>query len=174
MKWLVYAVLAIFVLTALVFYFKRTALYVSLKKKAKKSDLKLKTNFSFWFLFNFKKTADFSMTGNDKSYKVKILNVFKKCSEIHFFNSREYALCNYWSWREVTSQKPLAQRDITHRILTSINPENDENVIPIILLSSRKPLIKATKTIENEICEISFGDKIENTVFANLDYIEKL
>ncbi len=166
MKWIAPIILSILLLTVLIFLIKRTVLCISLKKIARTANCKLKTTLSFWS--PFKKTSKISIIGENKNYEVKILNIFKRCSEIHFFDFDKYALCNYWNWNEVISQKPLPQRDVPHQKLDFNNDQDN-----VILLTSKRKLIKATQTIDNEICEVSFGDKIGKTLFADLNCLAK-
>lgn len=107
------------------------------------------------------------------SYNIKLFGLLRKHCEIHFWNLQEYSTHWYFTRAEyLGSPGPIGlTNDHRHRSLGNTDWATDPNAIPVLLLSPSHAPVKLTKTDVNHLEELRGGDKIENAVFADLDYL---
>lgn len=155
------------------FFFKRLRLLCSLKKAAKEAEAKLiLTTPVFWLPTNRCKRSEILVIGKDFAYSVKVLGLYLKYSDLHFWNAKEYATHKYLFHWEIAQASPLGKRKV-HRKRLNIDftkglPEDFcGKIYPFYLLSPTNSPIHITKNDANVIVDLVPGDKIDDIIFAD-------
>ena len=160
------------------FFFKRLRLLLNLKKAAKRCGAKLKlTTPSFYFPTNGCKRHELMVTGEDFIYCIKVIGLFQKYCDLHFWNAREYGTRKYLLKFQIDQSTPLGSKDTRHKHLdidfTAGLPENTEGkqVVHFYLLSPANSPIHITQNNGNAIVDMEPGSKIDDIIFADREYL---
>ena len=160
------------------FVLKRLRLLLSLKKAAKQVGAKLTlTTARFWLPTNRSKQSEIIIDGSDVVYSIKVIGLFQKFCDLHFWNPREYATRKYLLRFQIDQSTPLGSKDTRHKRLdvdfTAGLPENArrKHVISFYLLSPANSPIHITKNDGNQIVDLEPGKKIDNIIFADREYL---
>ena len=171
-------VVALLALLYLRFYFKRLRLFLSLKKAAKRVGSKIiLTTGKFWLPTNRCKQSELLIIGSDFVYSVKVIGLFQKFCDLHFWNPREYATRKYLLKFQIDQSTPLGSKDARHKRLDvdfAVGlPENASNkpMFRFYLLSPANSPIHLTKNDGNQIVDLEPGGKIDDIIFADREYL---
>jgi len=177
MNFLVSAIIFVIVFLYLRFFFKRLRLLLSLKKAAKDAEVKLTlTTPMFWLPTNRCKHSELVVTGHHYTYSIKVLGLFHKYCDLHFWNPREYATRKFLFHWQIAQAAPLG-KTTAHRKCLDIDFSKglpfdaSSNIIPFYLLSPTSSPIHITKNDVNVIVDLAPGDKIDNVIFADREYL---
>lgn len=166
------------VLRYLRFFFKRLRLLLSLKKAAKRAGVKITLGESmFWLPTNRCKRCELFVTGDNFVYCIKVIGLFQKYCDLHFWNSREYGTRKYLLRFQIDQATPLGTKDTRHKQLnvdfSAGLPENarEKQMIYFYLLSPTNYPIHVTQNDGNMIVDLEPGSKIDNILFADREYL---
>ena len=155
------------------FFFKRLRLLFSLKRAAKEIDAKLiLTTPTFWLPTNRCKRSEILVIGHNYAYSIKVLGLYLKYCDLHFWNAKEYATHKYLFHWEIAQASPLGKRNVRRKQLpidfTKGLPEDFAGkVYPFYLLSPTNSPIHITKNDANVIVDLAPGDKVDDVIFAD-------
>ena len=175
-----FAIIVILLVTFLYlrFLFKRLRLLLSLRKAAKRAGTKITLSApTFWLPTNRCKRCELFVTGDDFVYCIKVIGLFHKYCDLHFWNPREYATRKYLLRFQIEQATALGGKDVRHKRLnvdfSAGLPENDRNKrrICFYLLSPTNFPIHITKNDGNVIVDLLPGCKIDNILFADREYL---
>ena len=161
------------------FFFKRLRPLIALKKAARYAGAKLLlTTPSYWLPTNQCKHSEILVIGDHFAYSIKMIGLFQKYCDLHFWNQREYATRKYLFHWQIAQAVPLGQKATTHKELnidfTKGLPEDfSGKVIPFYLLSPTNSPIHITKNDVNVIVDLVPGDKLDNVIFADREYLHQ-
>ena len=159
------------------FFFKRLRLLISLKRATKEIDAKLiLTTPMFWLPTNRCKQSEILVIGHNYAYSIKVLGLYLKYCDLHFWNAKEYATHKYLFHWEIAQATRLGKRNVRRKRLsidfTKALPEDFVGkVYPFYLLSPTNSPIHITKTDAAVIVDITPGDKIDDIIFADREYL---
>ena len=174
---IVAGILIVFILL-LRYFTKRLRLLTSLKKAAKRADAKLRLmSPMFWLPTNRGKHCELLVIGPDAVYSIKVLGLFQKYCDLHFWNSREYATRKYLFHWQIEQSNPLGSSNFRHKRL-DVDFKADllehlgckQHVCFYLLYPTNSP-IKITKNNGNSIVDLEVGDKIDDVIFADREYL---
>ncbi len=178
MKVFIAITIILLILMYLRFFFKRLRLLLSLKKAAKPTGAKLFLSTPlFWLPTNRGRRCEFFVTGDDFVYCIKVIGLFQKYCDLHFWNPREYATRKYLLRFQINQATPLGYTDTRHKHLdvdfSAGLPENacSKQRIHFYLLSPTNFPIHITKNDGNTIADLLPGNKIDNILFADREYL---
>lgn len=155
------------------FFFKRLRLRRSLKRAAKEIGAKLiLTTPMFWLPTNRCKRSEFLIIGSDFAYSIKVLGLYLKYCDLHFWNAKEYATHKYLFHWEIAQASPLGKRNVRHKQLNidftkGLPKDFTGKVYRFYLLSPTNSPIHITKNDANVIVDLAPGDKIDDVIFAD-------
>lgn len=160
------------------FVCKRLRLLFSLRKAAKHADAKISlVTPTFWFPTNRRKCCELIVTGDDFIYSIKVIGLFQKYCDLHFWSSREYGTRKYLLRFQIDQSTPLGSKDTRHKHLDidfSVGMPEDtigKQVLRFYLLSPTNFPIHITKNDGNMIVDLLPGNKIDNIIFADREYL---
>lgn len=160
------------------FFFKRLRLLLNLKKAAKRCGAKIKlTTPLFYFPTNRCKRCELIVTGDNFVYCIKVIGLFQKYCDLHFWNPREYATRKYLLKFQIDQSTPLGSKDARHKHLdidfTAGLPEDTigKQVLHFYLLSPTNFPIHITKNDGNMIVDLLPGSKIDDIIFTDREYL---
>ena len=177
MKYLIPAIIVIIVFLYLRFFFKRLRLLISLKKAAKDAGVKLTlTTPVFWLPTNRGKRSELVVTGYQYTYSIKVLGLFQKYCDLHFWSPREYATRKFLFHWQIAQAAPLGKTNARRKALDidfskGLPFDASRNIFPFYLLSPTNSPIHITKNDGNVIADLALGDKIGNVIFADREYL---
>lgn len=160
------------------FFFKRLRLLLSLKKAAKRAGVKLTlTTPTFWLPTNRAKRCELFVNAGDCAYGIKVIGLFQKYCDLHFWNCHEYGTRKYLFRWQIDQSTPLGSKDTRHKRLNidfrAGQPDNvlGKKIIPFYLLSPTNYPIHITKNDGNMIVDLEPGTKIDDVIFADREYV---
>ena len=160
------------------FFFKRLRLLNYLKKASKQADSKLTlTCFQFWLPTNRCKRSEILIECEDAIYSVKVLGLFQRYCDLHFWNAQEYATRKYLLRFEIEQASPLGSKGGRHKRLDvdfeSHLPETAKGkpIIRFFVLSPANSPIRITKHDGNTIVDLEPAGKVDNVIFADREYL---
>lgn len=106
-------------------------------------------------------------------YCVKLFGLLRKHCDIHFWSSQEYSATQYFSRREYVGGTPIGQTAARRRSLGDGNwsVSSEKEVIPVLLISPANAPVRLSQTKVNHFEHLLAGEKIENLIFADWDYL---
>lgn len=171
-------VIILLILLYLRFYFKRVRLFRSLKKAAKRAGSKIiLTTGKFWLPTNRSNRSEILIIGNDVVYSIKVLGLFQKFCDLHFWSPKEYATRKYLLKFQIGQAAPLGAKDVRRKQLNidfskDIPAESQgKRLIPFYLLSPANSPIRVSTNDGNQIVDLEPGKKIDNVIFADREYL---
>ena len=176
----VFIIIPVFLLVLLYlrFFFKRLRLFLSLKKAAKRSGSMIKVTAPlFWLPTNRGRRCELTVTGENFIYCIKVVGLFQKYCDLHFWNPREYATRKYLLRFQIDQSTPLGSKDTRHKHLdidfSEGMPEDSVGIqaLRFYLLSPTNFPIHITKNDGNMIVDLLPGDKIDDIIFADREYL---
>ena len=160
------------------YFFKRLRLFLSLRKAAKRVDAKIKlTSATFWLPTNRCKRCEILVIGDTFVYCIKVLGLFQKYCDLHFWNSREYATRKYLFRWQIDQATPLGSKDTRHKRLdidfsaNLLEHGSGKQKICFYLLSPTNYPIHITTNDVNVIVDLEPGKKIDDVIFADREYV---
>ena len=160
------------------FLCKRLRLFLCLRKAAKRAGAKISLVApTFWFPTNRCKRCELFVTGDDFIYGIKVIGLFQKYCDLHFWNPREYATRKYLLKFQIDQSTPLGSKDARHKHLdidfTAGLPENTagKQMLHFYLLSPTNFPIHITKNDGNMIVDLLPGSKIDDIIFTDREYL---
>ena len=172
-------VIAIFLVVFLYlrFFLKRLRLLLSLRKAAKRAGAKITlTAAAFWFPTNRCKRCELLVRGSDFVYCIKVIGLFQRYCDLHFWNPREYATRKYLLRFQIDQATPLGAKGTRHKRLNidfsaGLPHGEEKQVVYFYLLSPANYPIHLTKNDGNAIVDIEPGSKIHNIIFTDREYL---
>ena len=164
--------LVVMVYMLLRFVVKRIWLFSVLRKFAKQHSF----NFSFpasCLLPNNRNNDIVKIETASTVYCVKLFGLLRKHCDIHFWSSQEYSATQYFTRREYVGGTPIGQTAARHRSLGDGNwsVSSEKEVIPVLLISPANAPVRLSQTKVNHFEHLLAGEKIENLIFADWDYL---
>ena len=160
------------------FFCKRLRLLLSLRKAAKRVGVKLSLQApTFWLPTNRYKGCEIFVTGGDFVYCVKVIGLFHKYCDLHFWNCHEYGTRKYLFRWQIDQATPLGSKDTRHKRLnidySAGLPDQalGKKKIPFYLLSPTNFPIHVTQNEGNTIVDLEPGSKIGDVLFADREYL---
>lgn len=178
--WNILLVIAITLLCLLYlrFVFKRLRLLLSLKKAAKRAGAKLTLAApTFWLPTNRCKRCELFVTSGEFVYCIKVIGLFQKYCDLHFWNAREYGTRKYLFRWQIDQATPLGTKDTRHKRLdidfSAGLPDHafGRKKICFYLLSPTNYPIHITQNEGNRIVDSEPGSRIDNIIFADREYV---
>lgn len=160
------------------YFFKRLRLLNSLKKAARRADAQLRLMTPmFWLPTNRGKRCEFLVIGSDAVYSIKVIGLFQKFCDLHFWNAREYATRKYLFHWQIGQAASLGSTNARRKRL-NVDFKADllehlgckQHVCFYLLYPTNSP-IKITKNNGNSIVDLEAGDKIDGIIFADREYL---
>ncbi len=167
--------LAAWIFAFLRFLIQRIVLLVRLRRFAQEHTLKFNiTDSLFFFLpINSSSKCSFTMETDSTVYKIQLMGLLGKSCEVHFWNAKEYSVTKFFLRWGYISSTPLGQTNAGHRHLGEMDysASNGREVVPILLLSPANTPVRLTQTEVNHMEHLRVGDKIQDVIFADWDYL---
>ncbi len=163
---------AITVYLFLRFIVKRIWLFAVLHKFAKKHGYTCKTPLSCFLPNNRNKHLVQIETGNTV-YSIKLFGLLRKHCDIHFWSLKEYSATQYFTRSEYVGGTPIGLTGARRRSLGNENwpVSSGKEVIPVLLISPANAPVRLSQTKVNHFEYLRAGERIENAVFADLDFL---
>ena len=164
--------LVVMVYMLLRFVVKRIWLFSVLRRFAKQYSYTLIFPFSCLLPNNRNKDIGKIETASTV-YCVKLFGLLRKHCDIHFWSSQEYSATQYFSRREYVGGTPIGQTGARRRSLGNGNwaHSSEKEVIPVLLISPAQAPVRLSQTKVNHFEYLRAGERIENAVFADWDYL---
>ena len=166
--------LAVVLYICLRFIAKRVWLFIAVKRFAKKHGYGCNMPISCLLPNNRGKYLVEIETGHTV-YAIKLLGLLRKHCHIHFWSRKEYSIEWYFSRHGLDLQKTPFEllAGAKRRNLGNADwPVNGKKeVISLLLLYPAHAPVLLTKTDANHWEHLRAGDKIEDVLFADLDYL---
>ena len=160
------------------FFFKRLRLLLSLKKAAKRAGVKLTlATPTFWLPTNRAKRCELFVDAGDCAYGIKVIGLFQKYCDLHFWNCHEYGTRKYLFRWQIDQASLLGLKDTRHKRLNidfrAGQPDSvlGKRIIPFYLLSPTNYPIHITQNEGNKIVDLEPGSKIDDVIFADREYV---
>ena len=169
---LIVITLAVTVYTFLRFAIKRVWLFAVLQKFAKKHGYQCRIPLTCLLPSNRSNQLVEIKTAHTV-YAVKLFGLLRKHCDIHFWSSQEYSATQYFTRAEYVSGTPIGLTGARRRSLGDRNRKecNEKEVIPVLLISPANAPVRLTYTQVNHLEYLRAGEKIEDVLFADLDYL---
>lgn len=154
------------------FILKRIWLFAVLRKFSKKHGYTCITPLSCLLPNNRSKCLVQIETGSTV-YSVKLFGLLRKHCDIHFWSSQEYSATQYFTRSEYVGGTPIGLTGARRRSLGNGNwaVNSEKEVVPVLLISPANAPVRLTQTKVNRLEYLRAGEKIINTIFADLDYL---
>lgn len=172
---LVCIALAITLYLLLRFIVKRIWLFSVLRKFAKQHGYNL--NFPLSCLLPNNRNNDIVKIETENTvYCVKLFGLLRKHCDIHFWSSQEYSATQYFSRSEYVGGTPIGQNGARRRSLGNGNwaLSSEKVIIPVLLISPANAPVRLSQTKVNHFEYLRAGEKIEDVLFADLDFLLRL
>ena len=158
-----------FLYVLLRFVLKRIRLLRQIRRFAKENDLQCMTSVrSFLLPSNRCGTAVYLRT-DDICYNICLFGLLRKNCAVHFWSKEMYSVEKFIP-RMSLVDTPLGHRPARRRKLGKWNI-NSDNEIPVLLYSSANSPIHITQTQVNHVERLMAGDKIEDVLFVDRDFL---
>ncbi len=165
--------LAVLVYIFLRFIIKRISLWAALKRFAKKHNFRCKVD--LLCLFPRNKTSRFVQIETGSTvYAIKLFGLLRKHCEIHFWSQQEYAVEWYFSRYGLTNEPYIGQTNKRRRRELGswdCSIATGKEVVPVLLIAPANAPVRLTHTNENHCVNLRAGDRIDNVLFADRDYL---
>lgn len=160
------------------FFFKRLRLLRYLKKAAKQAGSKLTlTSSMFWLPTNRCRRSEILVECPDAIYSVKVLGLFQRYCDLHFWNAKEYATRKYLLRFEIEQASPLGAKGGRRKHL-NVDFESHlpatvkgKPIIRFFVLSPANSPIRISKHDGNTIVDLEPAGKVDNVIFADREYL---
>ena len=162
--------LAIVVILLLRFIMKRLWLFYQLKRFAKENNYTCTIPRSC-LLPNNRNNHYVLICTENAVYNIKLFGLLLKHCEIHFWNAQEYSTDWYLMRSGFIAATPIGQTNHRPRRYLGKTDWLNTDGIPVLLLSPTNAPVRLTQTNVNHLIELRSGDKIDNVIFADLDYL---
>ena len=159
--WYVYIILR--------FVFQRNILLLKVKRFAKKYDIECFITLSAFLLPSNRLGAAVLLKAKDKTYNIRLFGLLRNNCGVHFWNKKMYSVEKFIP-RMSLHDVPLGHRPVKRRKLGNWNISNDAE-IPVLLCAPANGLIKITQTKVNRVERLLTGDRIEDVLFADWDFL---
>lgn len=174
LQFLIAIALAITVYLFLRFVIKRIWLFSVLHRFAKRHRYTCKTPLSCLLPNNRNKDIVQIETAT-AVYCIKLFGLLRKHCHIHFWSTKEYSIEWYFSRRGMDYDKTpfellagAKSRSLGNRNWTA---NSEKEVIPVLLISPAHAPVMLTTTDVNHWEHLRAGEKIEDVLFADLDFL---
>ena len=175
MKAFAIIVIFLFIFLYVRFFLKRLRLFLSLRNAARRAGAKITlTTAIFWLPTNRSKRCELLVTGSDFVYCIKVIGLFQRYCDLHFWNPREYATRKYLLRFQIDQATPLGVKGVRHKRLDidfSAGCSEGRQTVCFYLLSPSNYPIHLTKSDGNVIVDIEPGSKIDNIIFTDREYL---
>lgn len=154
------------------FILKRIWLFAVLHKFAKKHGYTCITPLSCLLPNNRNKRLVRIETGSTV-YSIKLFGLLRNHCDIHFWSSQEYSATQYFTRAEYVGGSPIGQTGARRRSLGNENwtVNSGKEVITVFLISPANAPVRLSQTKVNHFEYLRAGERIENAVFADLDFL---
>ena len=160
------------------YIFKRVRLIRSLKSAAKRAGARIRlTTPTIWLPTNRYKRCEFIVECSDAVYSIKVIGLFQKYCDLHFWNSHEYAKRKFLFHWQIEQSTPLGSKDTRHKRLDidfkanlPANCDGKKHICFYLLYPTNSP-IRITKNDGNLIVDLEPGSKIDDVIFADREYL---
>lgn len=169
---LIVIALAITVYVFLRFITKRIWLFATLRRFAKKHGYVCKIPLScIWP--NNRNDYIVQLETSNTLYAIKLFGLLRKHCDIHFWSLKEYSATQYFTRAEYVGGTPIGQTGARRRSLGNKNwaVSSEKEVAPVLLISPANAPVRLSQTKVNHFEDLQAGERIENAVFADLDYL---
>lgn len=169
---LIVIALAVTLYILLRFIVKRIWLFMALRRFAKKHGYVCKMALSCLLPNNRDRQVVLMETGSTV-YAVKLFGLLRKHCHIHFWSMAEYSIEWYFSRYGMDHQQPFGLAGAKRRSLGTADWPiiGEKEVIPLLLISPAQAPVRLTKTDVNHWEHLRAGEKIQDVLFADLDYL---
>lgn len=167
----------LFIFWYLRFFLKRLRLFLSLRNAARRAGAKIILNTAtFWLPINRRKRCELLVTGSDFVYCIKVIGLFQRYCDLHFWNPREYATRKYLLRFQIDQATPLGAKGVRHKRLNidfsaGLPHGESRQTVCFYLLSPSNYPIHLTKNDGNTIVDMEPGSKIDNIIFTDREYL---
>ena len=166
--------LVVMVCIVLRFVVKRIWLFAVLRKFAKKHGYTCTTPLSCLLPNNRNKHTVQIETGNT-IYSIKLFGILRKHCHIHFWSTKEYSIEWYFTRHGLDFTKTpfelLAGAKSRSLGRGNWTTNSEKEVIPVLLISPTHAPVMLTTTDVNHWEHLRAGEKIEDVLFADLDFL---
>lgn len=154
------------------FILKRIWLFTVLRRFAKKHGYTCKLPLSC-LCPNNRSDSIVQLETGSTLYAVKLFGLLRKHCDIHFWSLKEYSATQYFSRREYVGGTPIGLTGARRRSLGNRNwtVSSEKEVIPVLLISPANAPVRLSQTQVNHFEYLRAGERIENAVFADWDYL---
>jgi len=107
-------------------------------------------------------------------YNIRLFGLLRKHCEVHFWNLQEYSVEKHIIKALYVGSTPTGLTNAKCRRLgsfPSLDSSNNKTVIPVLLFLPTNGVMRLTRTQVNHLVELRAGDKIEDVLFADSDYL---
>ena len=169
---LIVIALAVTAYLLLRFIVKRLWLFAVLSKFAKKHSYVCKMPLSC-LLPNNRNNSIVEIETANTVYCIRLFGLLRKHCEIHFWSLAEYSVVHFLMRSSFVAAKPIGLIGTKRKSLGNGNwaVRSEKEVIPVLLISPAQAPVRLTQTMVNHLEHLRAGEKIENAVFADLDYL---
>ena len=154
------------------FFIKRIHLRLSLMKFCKQNHFRCTFPFQCLLPLNHLKAFVQIETGS-RIYQIKLFGLLRKHCEIHFWNLQEYSIQWYFIRAEyIGSPVPIGLTNTNRRrSLGDSNWATTPGITPVLLISPAQAPVRLTKTDVNHLTKLRAGERIQDVLFADLDFL---
>ncbi len=106
-------------------------------------------------------------------YHIRVFGLLRRGCEVHFWNLQQYSVEWYWTRRGYIASIPVGQRAVRRRVIGGFDQVESKNrtVVPILLFSPAKGIVRLTQTQINRMEYLQVGDQIGDAIFSDKDYL---
>lgn len=163
----------VFVYMLLRFFIKRVSLRKALKKFAKQHNYTYKISFRNLLPGNNTNRLVEVETANT-IYRIKLFGLLRKHCEIHFWDSRNYSTAWHFNRYSLVGSAPIGVSGTCRRKNLGADTWTEtesKNVVPVLLIDPPNAPVRLTQTHVNHLVDLRAGEKIENVLFADRDFL---
>ena len=164
--------LAVVAYISIRFVFKRIWLFAVLQRFSKKHGYTCKMPIACLLPTNRNNQLVLIETAN-RVYSIKLFGLLRKHCEIHFWSLEEYSVEWYFSRYGLLGTPYIGQTGARRRSLGNRDWDvvSEKEITSLLLISPAHAPVRLTRMDVNHLVNLRAGEKIENTVFADLDYL---
>ena len=161
------------------FFLQRVQLFFSLKRFVQKYGFQLSKYPATLFIpLNSIKGNTISIETASCIYDIKVFGLLRKHCEIHFWSISEYSMEWYFSRYGLDYETHLSigmtnerKRRPIGQFVCNTDDISGKKHTPVLLLSPANAPVSLTYRKENKFGRLHAGDRIDNVLFADLDYL---
>lgn len=173
--WFLLTVLFIFLYWLLRFIVKRLRLWHQIKRFCREHGFhyECKSIFSSIIPSNRNSKSAVLIYTKETIYHIRVFGLLRRGCEVHFWNLQQYSVEWYWTRRGYIASIPVGQRAVRRRVIGGFDQveSRSRTVVPILLFSPAKGIVRITQTQINRMEYLLVGDHIGNAIFSDKDYL---